>query len=241
MARVFACLRKLVLECWIHFLFHRLQAIVTIIKNLIILNKSCFDGFSSLIIPSLLNISTALNPNETIEITANQASWLCKWSTHFFFLKIFIGFISFAASFTFIGHPFGSLLSGFLSDTLGRRKALMFIVGPAVFAFIALGLVESYIGICVCFFLLSFIFGLKDAPSVVYVSEVSQPSIRGTLLSLGPIARNSGQFVVYLLGSFLSWREVSLACATLPIIIVMAISCVICNWIWSCFFFQLKI
>lgn len=83
-----------------------------------------------------------------------------------------LSFDFYAASFTFIGHPFGAVLSGFVSDALGRRKALLFIVAPAVFAFVALGFAESYAVICACFFFLSFIFGLKDAPSVIYVSEV---------------------------------------------------------------------
>lgn len=48
----------------------------------------------------------------------------------------------------------------------------MFIVAPAVFAFVALGVADSYAVICACFFFLSFIFGLKDAPAVIYVSEV---------------------------------------------------------------------
>lgn len=55
------------------------------------------------------------------------------------------------------------------------------------------------------------------------VSEVSEPSVRGTLLSLSTVARNAGIFVVYLLGSFLSWRQVSLACSSVPILILIAI------------------
>lgn len=62
---------------------------------------------------------------------------------------------------TYIGHPFGSLMSGFISDALGRRKALMLVVAPAVLAFIMLGLAESFEVVFVGFLLLSFIFGLK--------------------------------------------------------------------------------
>lgn len=51
----------------------------------------------------------------------------------------------------------------------------------------------------------------------------SEPSIRGVLLSLTPIAGSAGNFLVQLLGSFLSWRQVSLITAALPIIIVIAI------------------
>lgn len=64
------------------------------------------------------------------------------------------------------------MLSGFLADALGRRKALMLVVAPAVGAFIMMGLAQSFEIIFVAFLLLSFIFGLKDSPSVIYVSEV---------------------------------------------------------------------
>lgn len=197
--------------------FRRLapQILVAITKNLISFNKSLFDGLSSVVIPALIGIAVAQNPHEKIQIIASHASWL--------------------STCTFIGHPFGSLISGFLSDELGRRKALMYIVAPAVITFICLSFASSFGLICVYFFLLSFIFGLKDAPATVYVSETSEPSIRGTLLSLSTIAKNSGIFVVYLLGSFLSWRQVALACSIVPIIIIIAI-CFIPespNWLLS--------
>lgn len=73
---------------------------------------------------------------------------------------------------TYIGHPFGSILSGFISDALGRRRALLLVVAPAVIAFIMLGFAETFEVVFIGFLLLSFIFGLKDAPSVIYVSEV---------------------------------------------------------------------
>lgn len=54
------------------------QIIVAAIKNLIVLKKGCFYNLVPIIIPSLLGISNGLNPGETIRITANEASWLCK-------------------------------------------------------------------------------------------------------------------------------------------------------------------
>lgn len=57
--------------------------------------------------------------------------------------------------------PICSLLSGFLSDAVGRRRALMLIVAPAVLGFITLGFANSFVTVCALFFLLSFIFGLK--------------------------------------------------------------------------------
>lgn len=76
--------------------FHHFQVIVAVIKNLINFNKSLFDGFASIVIPSLIGIA-ALNSNETIRIVASQASWLGKLAgntkpitkIHFFFLLFF--------------------------------------------------------------------------------------------------------------------------------------------------------
>lgn len=63
----------------------------------------------------------------------------------------------------------------------------------------------------------------------------SEPSVRGTLLSLSTVARNGGIFVVYLLGSYLSWRDVSLVCSIFPIITFIAICFVMPNSSYSNF------
>lgn len=51
-------------------------------KNLMILNIGQFFGFATILIPALTGISNELNPNETVQITAAQASWLCKFHLH---------------------------------------------------------------------------------------------------------------------------------------------------------------
>lgn len=63
------------------------------------------------------------------------------------------------------------MLSGLFCEALGQRKAMMVIVAPIVIAFIMLGFAESFAVVCVAFLLLSFIFGLNDAPVSVYISE----------------------------------------------------------------------
>lgn len=77
----------------------------------------------------------------------------------------------FVASLAFIGHPLGSLLSGVVSDALGRRKAMMLTVASTVIGFTLLGFAESYAIVGLAFLILSFVFGLKDAPSAVYICE----------------------------------------------------------------------
>lgn len=156
-----------------HLINKSFQVLVTFIKNLIILNKTIVDGIASLAIPALLGIAITSN-SETIRITGAEASWLCKYpqSTHLLLFSQLCIFNFNVASLTFIGHPFGSFLSGFVCDALGRRRALMLVMTPAIATFIMLGLAKSFWVVCLAFFALSFIFGLKDAPASVYISEI---------------------------------------------------------------------
>lgn len=137
---------------------------------------------------------------------------------------------------------------------------MMLITLPIFGTFLTLGFVQSYEVICIGFAILGFIFGLKEAPTITYVSEiryimlvksgyktqsklkskllckkyfvthfmcvcknVSEPCIRGNLMAIGPLASSIGLFILYLLGSILSWRHVSLICAVVPIVILVAV------------------
>lgn len=42
-------------------------------------------------------------------------------------------------------------------------------------------------------------------------------------MAIGPLASSIGLFILYLLGSILSWRHVSLICAVVPIVILVAV------------------
>lgn len=51
----------------------------------------------------------------------------------------------------------------------------------------------------------------------------SQPSIRGILTSCAGIAVMLGIFIVFLLGSIMTWRNVALICLSVPLVTVVAI------------------
>lgn len=52
------------------------QFLASSAKNFLIWNLGLILAFPSIVIPSLTGFSTALNPHETLRITAAQASWL---------------------------------------------------------------------------------------------------------------------------------------------------------------------
>lgn len=59
---------------------YQFQVMATMARNLITVNTGLFEGLPTLIIPSLLGLSKNLNPDETLRITASQASWIGKFN-----------------------------------------------------------------------------------------------------------------------------------------------------------------
>lgn len=52
------------------------QTLAAMARNLVFMNNGFFDGFPSIVIPSLVGLSEQLNPDESIRITPSQASWI---------------------------------------------------------------------------------------------------------------------------------------------------------------------
>lgn len=147
-----------------------------------------------------------------------------------------------------MAHPIGSLLSGPISDKIGRRRAIMMVNIPLAIFWIILGFSQSFLVISIMFVLIGFCFGLKEAPSFIYISEiryrkiefyakkmrtdlikfllrflVSEPSMRGLMMTIAGISYSLGTFIVLAFGSIFSWRIVSLICSLTPICCLTAI------------------
>lgn len=71
------------------------------IKNFLLLDLGLSVAFPTIVIPALTGLNSNVNPNEILQLTAVQASWL--------------------GSIAYIFEPLGSLLSGWISEPLGRK------------------------------------------------------------------------------------------------------------------------
>lgn len=111
-----------------------------------------FVAFVPIVIGSLSGTTKELNPDETLQITAVQTSWL--------------------ASFAHMARPIGSLLSGPICDKIGRRRTIMLVAVPLITCWAMLGFAYSFPLICLGVAVIGFCFGLKEAPSLTYISEV---------------------------------------------------------------------
>lgn len=121
-------------------------------RNLITMNTGLFEGFPTLVIPSLLGFSEELNPDETLRISASQASWL--------------------ASFASMSHPIGAFMGWILSDSIGRRKSLLLASLPLIISWIMLSCANSLLIINIAFIIMGLGFGLKEASSLTYTAEI---------------------------------------------------------------------
>lgn len=71
-----------------------------------------------------------------------------------------------------IAHPIGGVVSAPINDKIGRRKAIMLVNIPLTIGWIVLGFSYSFPVICLIFTLMGFSFGLKEAPTYTYISEI---------------------------------------------------------------------
>lgn len=73
----------------------------------------------------------------------------------------------------FIFQPFGSILSGVITEPLGRKVAMQLVNIPHVISWICLYKTESLFMIYTAFALQGFAIGLMEAPIFTYLGEIS--------------------------------------------------------------------
>ena len=90
-----------------------------------------------------------------------------------------------AGSVPFICQPVGGLLSGVLTELLGRKKIMGLINIPFLVGWILTCVAPSFSILLMASIIHGFTLGLVEAPICTYVGEVCQPEIRGVMGSSG--------------------------------------------------------
>lgn len=134
------------------FLFLLPQILATTAKNFLLLDLGLAVAFPTIVIPALMGLNNENNPNETVQLTAVQASWL--------------------GSIGYIMEPLGSILSGWISEPLGRKRAMMIVNIPHLFAWLLLYYSTTLWEIFLANILLGLGVGVMEAPIITYVGEI---------------------------------------------------------------------
>lgn len=105
--------------------------------------------------------------------------------------------------------PIGSLIVGFLMEAFGRIRTLQLGAIPCIIGWILIANAQNIPMILVGRFLTGIAIPTATSPSIVYITEVGSPDLRGSLMSFGPTLASFGMLLSYLKGAYLPWRLVA--------------------------------
>lgn len=180
------------------------QILASMAKNLLILDLGLAGAFPTIAIPVLTGLkATQESLNDPLMFTEVQASWF--------------------GSIAFICTPLGNVLSGWVTEPIGRRYAMILLNFPHLIAWVMLYRATSVAEMYAAAILMGLGSGFMEAPVVTYVGEISQPKIRGILTSCAGVMATFGFFLGYLLGTVFYWRTFALVCLAVPLFTMVAI------------------
>ena len=118
----------------------------------------------------------------------------------------------------------GCVLSGPMMDRVGRKLTHQITCIPFTLGWF---LLAGWCSIPVLYtgrFLTGLSVGIISSVSTVYIAETAGPKARGPLLAVVSFCVALGVLLVHLLGTFLSWDRVSIACALFPVLCLVCVS-----------------
>ncbi|XP_076652807.1 facilitated trehalose transporter Tret1 isoform X1 [Halictus rubicundus] len=166
-------------------------------KNLLMLTFGSTLGFSTILIPELKK------EDSEIPVTMEELTWISS-------LNLFLV-------------PIGCLVSGPVSQYLGRKRTMMLINIPFIIAWIIFHYATSAAMLFIALALTGLTGGLLEAPVMTYVAEVTQPHLRGMLSATSSMSVILGVFTQMLSGKLTTWRTVALINLAYPVTCLVAL------------------
>ncbi|BFF92930.1 facilitated trehalose transporter Tret1-2 homolog [Drosophila madeirensis] len=138
-----------------------------------------------------------LPSEDRLQLTAGQQTWV--------------------SSLLAIGAFLGAMPTGYIADAIGRRYTAMVMNVPFILAWLSIIFANSAGWLYVGRFLIGISTGSFCVVAPMYISEIAETSIRGTLGTLFQLLLTVGILFVYLVGSMVSWTTLSTLCLFVPI------------------------
>ncbi|KAF5288898.1 hypothetical protein FQA39_LY03777 [Lamprigera yunnana] len=167
------------------------QILAVMVKNVVLVSYGLTVGYITILIAALSG------KDKDFFLTEEEISWI--------------------GSINLMCVPIGCLVSGVATDPIGRKKSMQLINVPFIICWIifyfAAEVWHIYLGLAVG----GFFGGLVEAPILTYVSEITQPHLRGALAASSSLAVILGILIMFVLGTFLDWRTVALISCIFPV------------------------
>lgn len=152
-------------------------------------------GWTAPTIPLLTSVNTPLLDGP---ITNVQVSWI--------------------GSIGAIGVIFGSFTYGFLTSIMGCKRATVLVTIPSIGFWVLIYFGHLYYHILLAKFLSGVSFGGMQTTVVLFISEISNDSIRGRLDCVRASIGDIGILFGYIFGSFVDYQLVPLICVSVPVL-----------------------
>ncbi|XP_013180996.1 PREDICTED: facilitated trehalose transporter Tret1-like isoform X1 [Papilio xuthus] len=110
--------------------------------------------------------------------------------------------------------------SGYLLDTLGRKYSCMLFALSQVLAWVVVSISYNVVAILTAIFISGFS-GCMMLVVPIYVSEICQESIRGTMTSGVMVFYGFGMLASYLMGGYLSYEAMIYSCLSMSVLGVL--------------------
>lgn len=116
----------------------------------------------------------------------------------------------------------GSLMSAPLMHKIGRKYTLLLTSPLWVISWILIATAKYWQQIVAARYIMGFCAGLALPAAQIYVSECSDPAIRGVIGSFPGLAMSLGILTTYVMGTFLDWDTLAWACSGISSILFFA-------------------
>uniref|UniRef100_A0A182N2H2 Facilitated trehalose transporter Tret1 n=1 Tax=Anopheles dirus TaxID=7168 RepID=A0A182N2H2_9DIPT len=163
-------------------------------------------GYSAPAVPSMHDTAPGLLPNKNI------ASWV--------------------SSIPPFGAFFGSLVAFPLMHRIGRKYTVLIASPLWAASWVLIATADDWRVLFVARMLSGFGAGLSLPAAQVYVSECSDPRIRGVIGSLPALAMSFGILVMYVMGKFFHWRVLAWICCGMACCLFLAVACFPQSPVW---------
>ncbi|KAL1116409.1 hypothetical protein AAG570_004883 [Ranatra chinensis] len=181
------------------------QVLATNAKNILLLGYGTTLGFPTIVIPSVSAFNLHQDRlRDTLSLTLDQISWF--------------------SSINLLCVPIGCVLSGLVTQPLGRKPSMLALNVPFVCAWLIYRWCASVGTLYAALAITGLTGGLLEAPVLTYVAEITEPEVRGLLAAMSSMCVILGIFVQFLLGTLLHWRTIALINISIPVCALIAIS-----------------
>ncbi|KAL0122456.1 hypothetical protein PUN28_007289 [Cardiocondyla obscurior] len=157
-----------------------------------------FVGWASPTLPLLIDND---NPDYPVRLNTDQASWVVSLLT--------------------LGCIGGSITSALIVNAIGRKNTMLFTAVPSVISWLLIAFATSPWELYLSRFISGLAVGIAYASTPMYLGEISPAGIRGNLGSMLTVAVKLGTSIEFIIGPFLSVRNLALISLIAPCVFIV--------------------